>query len=134
MNKITKIYRAASIFNKLAQYSKQEGDVYRDILLALGFKIDSRTSEPTERSRIMWFEKNVTPWVIEESKGRGPNDRYGVMIMAKPGDVQIVGTVNGNKGKVSDNHFGKWSSAATNATNYSFEAFNQILYGEMALE
>lgn len=136
MNKrIENIYKAASIFQKHSQQygqSKQEGDVFADILKALGVEVDD-TGTPIDSSRRNWFNSNVVPWVQEEAQGRDPTASYGVKIIANPGNVQIVGTVNGTKGKASDKHFSKWSSAATKATNYEFEPFETTLFEEMTL-
>lgn len=110
---LNKIARLTDRFFKVAQITGDEKAIAEGtILRAIGVR-DNNNRDNFQP----FFEKVINPWIGGEAKASNikPGDNWGVKMEARPGSVAIFGTINNQKGKISDNFFGKVSAKATQA-------------------
>jgi len=126
--------QAAIIFLKHAQVTGQEEAVAQGkIYVALGIRdLKSGRDNPAP-----FFRKYIEPWVMNEIEAGNlkPGQSWGVKIVANPGNVQVVGTIEGREGPNSSAKFQGPSRTATQAVKgLDFPTFEFWLSEEQVYE
>lgn len=115
--------QAAIIFMKHAQVFGDERSVAEGkIFTALGIR-DPETNRDNAQP---FFRNYIQPWVTKEAEAGNlkTGQRWGVKIIANPGNVKVVGTIDGREGPISPASFKDPSQKATDAVaGFKFPPF-----------
>jgi hypothetical protein len=126
--------QAATIFLKCAQTTGDEAAVARGkIFVALGIR-DPKTNRDDTAP---FFRKYIEPWIMSEIEAGNlkSGQNWGVKIVANPGNVQVLGTIDGREGPNSSAKFQGPSKAATQAVEgFNFPTFEFWLSEEQVFE